>query len=216
MSDDHYPIEIMLSDKKLKKLRNFVFEFVGLCVLALVFFFVLMSWAEKAVGDGDSWLSWGSENWRFMLGVSCVFLIPVMGIALFMLRRVSKMHNRKCLGVPGMIIDAEGLVWDVSAKNGPVRIGRRDIVGVKVKWGKERFAGVHYIAPENLVVVCLKNPAEFIRHRPGLVTRLLLRANKKMYGSPLLLNDAVLDVRFKDLVILMEREFGHVPKGVEQ
>lgn len=213
MTDEQYPIEIMLSDKKLKKLRNFVLEFVGLCVLALTLFFVLMSWAEKAVGDGDSWLYWSSENWRLMIIMSGVFLVPVICIALFMLKRVAKMLDRKRRDVPGLIIDAQGLVWDVSAKNGPLRIGRRDIAGVKVVWGQERFVGRHYIAPENLAVVHLNNPAEFIKRRPGFITRLLLRANMKMHGSPMLLNDGVLEMRFKDLAMLLEREFGYINDG---
>lgn len=213
MNDGNYPIEIMLSPKKLNKLRNFVFEFVGLCVLALALFLVLMSWAEKAVGDGDSWFSWIGDNWGTMICVTCVFLIPVIGIAWFVLGRINKMRRY----IPGLVIDADGLEdrFAVIADKKPRRIRREDITGVEVLWGQEGFVGTHYIAPQNLIVLKVKNPRDYIRRQSGIIKRAAMRGNLKMHGSPFLFNDDILNIRFKDLVILMEREFGYLPDNAD-
>lgn len=191
MADSIYPIEIMLSGKKLTRSLKVLVEIIVLVIIAFVVFVFLM----------------GNElGWRdlpfMMIPLSAMIALALLGIGFVYRRYYKQRHNR-----PGLVIDAEGLL-DNFAKGGPLRIWRRDIAGVDAAWGRDSYVGRHYVPRENLIVLKLVDPKEYIKRQRSFGARKVMQINLKMYGSPICFNDDILDIKFKDLVMLLEREFG--------
>jgi len=104
---------------------------------------------------------------------------------------------KQCLSKkPGLIIDEEGLT-DNSNMLSPGFIPWRDIVSINAAEGDLK---------KPLIVVVVKNPEIFLNKKPSM--RASLEYQHRHYGSPIVINPAILECDGQELIKLLNGRVG--------
>lgn len=129
-----------------------------------------------------------------------IFIIGIIGILFFGLCAVfiaSKVIRKK----PGLIINDEGIIDNSNATSVGL-IAWDDITGMKTL----------AIASSKIIVIETSNPEKYIERAKNMISKKAMKANNKMYGSPLSIISNALKIKFADLENLVAE---HIEKRGE-
>jgi hypothetical protein len=122
----------------------------------------------------------------FILAISIAAILFFGFCAVFIARKLPDSR-------PGLVLDSEGLT-DYSSG---VSIG-------KILWSDIEDISIIEIQRQKLIMLQVRNPQDYIEKQTNGLKRKIMQMNWKMYGSPLSITAASLQIQFDGLVDLID------------
>lgn len=144
---------------------------------------------------GDAWGVIDPERFSSITfsknAVSISGLAGVLFFGLCFVFIAKKVFSRK----PGLIINNDGIIDNSNATSVGL-IAWDDITGMKPL----------EIASSKILVIMTSNPEKYIEHSKNIISKKAMKANYKMYGSPLSIISNSLKIKFSELENLIEEQ----------
>jgi hypothetical protein len=124
-----------------------------------------------------------SDNFIFIIGIVSVLFFGLA--AVFITLKIFS-------GKPGLILNDSGII-DNSTATSVGLIAWKDITGMR------RLE----IASSKILVIETSNPEKYIQRSKNIISKKAMKANNKMYGSPLSIISNSLKIKFSELELLI-------------
>jgi hypothetical protein len=133
-----------------------------------------------------------SDNFIFIIGIVSVLFFGLAAVFITL-----KMFS----GKPGLILNDSGIIDNLNATS----------VGL-IEWRNITGMGRLEIASSKILVIETSNPEKYIQRSKNIISKKAMKANYKMYGSPLSIISNSLKIKFSELERLIGEQIDNRKK----
>ena len=139
---------------------------------------------------------WGNPTRIAIAGYASIFFFGLCTVVL-----IPKLQDTK----PGLIIDDTGL----TDNSGALSVGH-------ILWTDIENTSVLQIHKQELLMIAVKNPQDYIGRQKNLLKRKAIELNYKMYGTPVSITANGLKIPFQELLALVSQRFQETRTNAQQ